>query len=290
MEYIENFDMEQISIFLTNRELGNYLLNGKIEAFTATTKSPVGKRMPIPKLSYLQTGLLEDTAIKTENEFETESKGTRIRSHSLSSFPTRKSGRRRASSLGDLSKPSTQMLLFDLTTTLNDSFPDYDFANSKLEQFTNKEPKEVMGAVNAYFAELTLSNPQFLGKLWTSVDEVANLKRCEIFSFSPDISDDNLYENVWSFHYFFYNKDNKALIYLTCAANRYVVLEASYPKFITSSIYGAWHSLLRTCTLYSFQLSKFRNSVNYISDDEDEDCDDFDDAMIGNSALMTSHA
>lgn len=237
--------MEQISIFLTNRELGNYLLNGKIEAFTATTKSPVEKKMPISKLSYLQTGLLEDTAIKTENEFETESKGTRIRSHSLSSFPTRKSGRRRASSLGDLSKPSTQMLLFDLTTTLNDSFPDYDFANSKLEQFTNKEPKEVMGAVNAYFAELTLSNPQFLGKLWTSVDEVANLKRCEIFSFSPDISDDNLYENVWSFHYFFYNKDNKALIYLTCAAN-----------------------------------SKFRNSVNYISDDEDEDCDDFDDAMI----------
>jgi hypothetical protein len=244
MEYIENFDMEQISIFLTNRELGPYLLNGKIEAFTATTKATVVK-IATPKLSYLQTGKFEDTTTITKTEKE-----TRIRSHSLSSFPIRKTGRRRASSLGDLSEQSTQMLLLDLTTTLNDSFPDYDFANSKLEQFTNREPAEVMGTVNGYFAELTVNNPQFLGKLWSSVDEVANLKRCEIFSFSPDISDDNLYENIWSLHYFFFNKDNKALIYLTCAAS-----------------------------------SKLRNnSVNYISDDED-DCCDFDDEMIESQSV-----
>jgi len=93
-----------------------------------------------------------------------------------------------------------------------------------------------MTQVNNYFAELTVTQPEFLGRLWSCVDEAVNLKRCDVFCYSPDPADESLYVNVWAFHFFFYSKDRNLLVYFTTAAT----------------------SKLR------------KNELDYISEDEDE--------------------
>jgi hypothetical protein len=174
MEYIDNFDFEQVSNFLTHYELGPHVLNGKIEAFTTSTRpmSTIHEKSPHPQKkpqSYLKTGIIDIVdvppvlvaplvpSLGSIKEESVSNGGERLRSNSCSSTTIRRTGRRRASSLGNLSDMSTQMLLLDLTTTLNESFPDYDFGNSKLDQFKNKEPKEVISTVNglSYFTSTT---------------------------------------------------------------------------------------------------------------------------------------
>ena len=97
--------------------------------------------------------------------------------------------------------------------------------------------------VNNFFAEVTVTQPQFLGRLWTNIDDVVNLKRCEVFSYSPDLADESNYVNVWSFHYFFFNKDSNTLVYFTTAAKRYFevpLISYSKSKTITFQIIIKW--------------------------------------------------
>lgn len=156
--------------------------------------------------------------------------------------------RRRASSLGDINKPSTRRLLVDLILTLNNSFPDFDFATTKPEQFhIIQNLQQVMQTVNSYLAEIEVENPNFLTRMWMAIDEVINIKKCDIFTYKPlmDEYEDPLYDNaLWSFNYFFYNEELQRICYFTCVAeNKYS------PRGIHEMIYG---------------------------DDDDDDDDDFD--------------
>lgn len=142
----------------------------------------------------------------------------RRRSNSLD-FGQRKTNRRRASSLGDLSKPSARRLLVDMISTLNEFFPDYDFETTKPEQFVVQELNTVMRTVNSHFAELTETDSHFLERLWQGIDDSIDLNRCEIFSYVPDMTEDPFSDcSLWSFNYFFFNCDLKRITYFTCVA------------------------------------------------------------------------
>ena len=146
----------------------------------------------------------------------------RQRSFSLSScYTMRKPARRRTSSLGDLDEPNSRILLMDLINALNESFPDYDFADTTIEQFKDKELPHVVSHVNSYLAELTIKDHLTLERMWSAIDEVVNLKQCEIFQFQPEKNDDDDADvNLWEFHYFFFNKDLHAICYFNCYAER----------------------------------------------------------------------
>ena len=142
----------------------------------------------------------------------------RRRSNSLD-FGQRKTSRRRASSLGDLSKPSARRLLVDMISTLNEFFPDYDFETTKPEQFVVQELNAVIRTVNSHFAELTETDSYFLERLWQGIDDSIDLNRCEIFSYVPDMTEDPFSDcSLWSFNYFFFNCDLKRITYFTCVA------------------------------------------------------------------------
>ncbi len=221
MNYIENDDMEQMSSLLTELSVGSYVYNGKIEAFSYIALDCNEDLLEIdPSKSYFQTGAekmgLLDVNVKVEFP-------SRRRSSSLGTYPTRKIKRKRASSLSDLSEPSTQALLLKFIYMLNESFPDYDFGNVKLSQFSNQDASHAMRIVNNYLAELTIVDNHILENLWRPIDNVVNLNRCEVFVFTPEIYDDSSFTNVWSFHYFFLNSELKQLCYLTCSATRYAL-------------------------------------------------------------------
>jgi hypothetical protein len=134
----------------------------------------------------------------------------RRRSASPLDFGQRKTNRRRASSLGDLSKPSARRLLVDMISTLNEFFPDYDFETTKPEQFVVQELNNVIRTVNSHFAELTETDTHFIDRLWQGIDDSIDLDRCEIFSYVPDMTEDPFSDcSLWSFNYFFFNGDLK---------------------------------------------------------------------------------
>lgn len=158
--------------------------------------------------------------------------GHKRRSNSISSNASHQGGgrihhgpiRRRASSLGDMEKPSARRLLLNLISTLNDFFPDYDFETTKPEQFVIQDRNEVIRTVNTNLAELSVIDPTFLRCLWKAIDNAVNLQGCEVFSYTQkeggDDNDDPLNSNsLWSFNYFFYNEDLKRICYFTCVAH-----------------------------------------------------------------------
>jgi len=168
MKYLEFQQLEHISNFLTERDMGGRLLNGRIEAFSCKR---AGEDKKLSKV--LEAKIVESLA--AEDDFA----------------PLEQPSRRRSSSLGDLSEVSTRRLLIDLISTLNASFPDYDFSNAKPEAFVpSSSLTYVLQQVNSYLAEITVQNPTFLDEMWRAVDEIISLKQCEIYSYVPDMSED----------------------------------------------------------------------------------------------------
>ncbi|KAG7352000.1 Maf-like septum formation family protein [Nitzschia inconspicua] len=116
--------------------------------------------------------------------------------------------------LGDFSELSTRRLMTDLILTLNSSFPDYDFSNVKPSQFQKVKVDVVRKNIYAKLSELASQqrNPNWLVELWMSLNEVIELKECDVYSFDFNEVEDAL----WSFHYFFVNKNLKRVVFFTC--------------------------------------------------------------------------
>mmetsp|Transcript_24425 Transcript_24425/g.35893 ORF Transcript_24425/g.35893 Transcript_24425/m.35893 type:complete len:230 (+) Transcript_24425:63-752(+) len=196
MKYLENAGLEYFSNFLTGREMGGCVLDGRIEAFSCKR---AGEDKRLSKV--LEAKMVEEM------------------SHSPPS-------RKRSTSLGDLNEVSTRRLLIDLISTLNASFPDYDFSTVSPEAFVQRDLKYALHCANSHLAELTASNPSILEEMWNSIDEVISLRNCEIYSYVPDMNEDPFSDGtLWSFNFFLFNKELKRICYFTCMA-RSVLKEA----------------------------------------------------------------
>jgi hypothetical protein len=122
--------------------------------------------------------------------------------------------------LGDFSELSTRRLMTDLILTLNSSFPDYDFSNVKPNQFQKQKIDTVRKNIYAKLSELAAQqpNPNWLVEMWHSLNDVIELKDCDVYSFDVNESDEIEDESaLWSFHYFFVNKSLKRVVFFTCS-------------------------------------------------------------------------
>lgn len=179
-----------LSSFLGNREMGDRILNGRIEAFSCKR---AGEDKKLARS--LEQAYVEEMASSASN---------------LGTSP-----------LGPLADASTRRLLIDLISTMNASFPDYDFSSLGAEQF-NRELNTglVISKVNRHLAGLAESyDTPFLDELWKAVEEVICVADCEIYAYMPDMEEDPFSDgNLWSFNYFFFNRNLKRILYFTCIA------------------------------------------------------------------------
>lgn len=139
--------------------------------------------------------------------------------HELATSP--KAGPISSSPLGPLTDPSTRRLLINLITTMNASFPDYDFSNLRPDQFhCFATPSEAVNIANKNLSEsVEVEHPGFLTEMWSAVEESIKPAECEIFSYVPDMESDPFSDgNLWSFNFFFHNKNMKKILYMTCMA------------------------------------------------------------------------
>jgi len=125
------------------------------------------------------------------------------------------------SPLGPLSDASTRRLLIDLIATMNASFPDHDFSGLRPEQFT-REPNVnmVIASVNKHLAPLREAyNSTFLEELWLAIEQVIQLQECQVYSYIPDMEEDPFSAgHLWTFNFFFFNRNLKRILYFTCVA------------------------------------------------------------------------
>nr|KAJ3401757.1 RNA polymerase III-inhibiting protein maf1 [Polyrhizophydium stewartii] len=54
--------------------------------------------------------------------------------------------------------------------------------------------------------------------IWSAIDEAAEVKDCDAYSFNPDrdLEPDAEEGNLWSFYFFFFNRRLKRMIFFTC--------------------------------------------------------------------------
>lgn len=92
-----------------------------------------------------------------------------------------KQGESLDSPLGPLDLPSTQRLLANLVTTLNASYPDYDFSTLTADCFERIGKTEVVDMLNANVINPvdSISNG-FKNDVWTAMNEAIDVPNCKL--------------------------------------------------------------------------------------------------------------
>jgi hypothetical protein len=132
-----------------------------------------------------------------------------------------------ASPVGPLADAGSRRTLVYLILTLNHIYPDYDFTLLRAHHFRKEEGvPAVEEAVDARLVEVGkvweatpgYGEGPFLDCLWAAIDEVADLKECDVYSYQSDLENDPFGEkgSVWSFNYFFHNRKSKRILYFSC--------------------------------------------------------------------------
>jgi len=133
------------------------------------------------------------------------------------------------SPFGPLSNRSSRKILIFLISTMNHSFPDFDFSNVKADDFLKEVSYHlIIHFINNLLSSISLDEAtKFQNKLWTAIDHEIKLQECSIYSFIPDPDSDPFASegNIWSFNYFFYNKKLNRVVFFTGQAFQKHVLK-----------------------------------------------------------------
>ncbi|CAM9432893.1 unnamed protein product [Chrysoparadoxa australica] len=187
MKYLDDPKLSALTQWLNEKELGDRVLKGRVEAFSCKKAGDDKKLSKTLEASMKELG--ESPA-------------------SYGSSPN----------FGRLSDASVRRILIDLICTMNASFPDYDFSSVTPEHFAQERSVEsVMRGVQVRLGEISeLHQANFLQELWSSVGEVINLKECQVYSYKPDMDSDPFSGCLWSFNFLFLNKALKRIVYFHC--------------------------------------------------------------------------
>jgi len=132
-----------------------------------------------------------------------------------------------SSPFGPLSIPANRRLFAYLVATLQNSHPDYSFSNfMEPDDFVQESHYQVaVDRINTEVTNLSWSNTSpspgesiaaRLESFWEETNNLMSLASCNVFSWSPkpDTNYDRDEENIWSLHYFFFNRYQKRICYI----------------------------------------------------------------------------
>ena len=257
MKFFEDEKLTKLTSELTDAALGDSrVINGRIEAFIMKRAGTDHKYAHALGERYVAEMELAETQLATYQELTTRKrsqsaggqleafrpfkqqrideqaaspKGKRPRACSFDSTKSADSTKLlSSSSLGDFQEMGTRRLMTDLILTLNASFPDYDFGAVRPKDFLKIPVEVAMRSANDRLSVLAARKEGFLGKLWSSIDEVITLSDAHVYTFVPPeqcdefsfltqtLVDDDEATPLWSFNYFFVNKHMKRILLFCC--------------------------------------------------------------------------
>ena len=146
----------------------------------------------------------------------------------------------RASPFGSLSQISSRRTFAYLIATLNASHPDYDFSHLLRPSDFRRETsaRKVMSTLNSTLEHLRplnvptissirgtpatgiitpLSSGRWTPQFWDLLDKQMIFRSCSVYNYAPEddpFSDSEDEASLWSFNYFFFNKEKKRVCYV----------------------------------------------------------------------------
>jgi hypothetical protein len=192
MKYLEVPSLSHLSSFLAGCDAGDSIVSGRLEAYSC-------KRAGSDKKLYKELNQQYEELSKSPDSQE-----------ALSTSP-----------FGPLSLSTSRRTFISLISTLNASFPDYDFSELKPEQFRKEQSlHNCMNAINTTLMSVLPDSQAFLDRLWSTLEMEIKVTDCDLYSFIPDPDADPFSEegNIWCFNYFFFNKRLRRVVFFTCRA------------------------------------------------------------------------
>mmetsp|Transcript_1684 Transcript_1684/g.2479 ORF Transcript_1684/g.2479 Transcript_1684/m.2479 type:complete len:298 (+) Transcript_1684:290-1183(+) len=253
MKYLEDEKLTQWTSELSDAVLAGRVINGRIEAYTmkraGTDKKyahALGEKF-VAEMEQKENQMAgyHDFLQKREDARNRKRRSVSVGEDPVKSEPSKKIQRARAISFDEISSPGivtsvlgdfqeigTRRLMTDLILTLNSSFPDYDFGNVRPCHFSKKTAKDAMEDCNFRLSELASRRGEyFVREMWSAIDNVVCLAETEVYSYVPPACDDDptgflsqtLLDSesdsvapLWSFNYFFVNKNLKRILLFSC--------------------------------------------------------------------------
>lgn len=232
MKYIDSLQLIGLNSYLNSIDVGDALLMGELEAYSckmAGSDKKIYRSLDkeLEELSNTNSGAMNITNSNNNTNNNNNNNGNSGSSNnnnnnntlSVSMNSPSPTSNISVSPFGPMSNSTSRKTMIYLIQLLNLSFPDYDFTDSKPEQF-QKEPSLnlVINSINAnlagYIKDYYL---EFEAKLWSTLESEISLQKCEIYLYKPE-NGDPFTENgvLFSFNYFFYNKSLKKIIFFKC--------------------------------------------------------------------------
>jgi len=220
MKYIADADIEMVSNKLDRREMGSLLLDGRVLVFSYR---PEDVQSPPSSASLAMVdGDSSSDVFNFGDEVSSRPRSASLDSTGTSSsthYPKVRRGKSRSGSLSDLGEVTGNLILKYCQEALNTAFPHYEFSVTIAQQFKDEECNGVIDNVNRALAELTMNDADILKELWGAVDGCMEMSKCSCYSYTPPPHEDPFGQRaVWSFHYFFINKEKQRICYFSCIA------------------------------------------------------------------------
>lgn len=188
MRFIEHSGLNRLSVFLNNLDVGDRILNGRIELFTCSEK------------------VVEECDLSERVDRE-----VCVSPQWISHSP-----------IGPVQRQDVRELLVNLISTMNQCFPDYEFSLIKPDNLFKEESFSIVyNNINYHLSNVVERiYPSFLLELWENIRDAVEIKYTEIYSYrlmgndelSPFLDDGSLF----SFDYFFYDTRSQRILFFAC--------------------------------------------------------------------------
>ncbi|KAJ1607512.1 hypothetical protein OJ253_2316 [Cryptosporidium canis] len=188
MRFIEHSGLNRLSVMLNNLDVGDRILNGRLELFTCSEK------------------VVEECDLSERVDRE-----VCVSPQWISHSP-----------IGPVQRQDVRELLVNLISTMNQCFPDYEFSLMKPDNLFKEESFSIVyNNINYHLSSVVERiYPNFLLELWDNIKDAVEIKYTEIYSYrlmgndelSPFLDDGSLF----SFDYFFYDTRSQRILFFAC--------------------------------------------------------------------------
>ncbi|EGG22272.1 repressor of RNA polymerase III transcription [Cavenderia fasciculata] len=227
MKYLDSINLIALNTMLNKVDCGDSILSGTLESYSCKVAGSDKKlyKSLDKELEMQYSSSLDHHQHGSSSHLhpKNSSSNNSMSPHSYDSHGGHSSshshGQMSQSPFGPLTNSTSRKTMIHLISTLNACFIDYDFSNSKPEQF-RKEPNlsMVMNSINTILGNIMPNyQTEVQEKLWIAIDSEIELQKSDVYSFIPESGDPFTEDGViWSFNYFFYNKVLKRITFFSC--------------------------------------------------------------------------
>lgn len=227
MKYLEESTLARMNHVLSYCEVGDRIIQGSLESFSckrAGQDKKLAKQLQLFYQNEVAADLMLNGSTTHPLTMSSRSPPNTTLLEKTTTLPADKEPivvlASEENDIGSLQDATTRKLMINLISTMNASFPDYEFSGCRPEQFQKMGPLgKIMHRINTQLAEMVeIHTNGFLEELWTAIEHVIHLQDCQVYSYLPNMESDDPFTDgcLWSFNYFFYNPKMKKVLYFTC--------------------------------------------------------------------------